>query len=72
MGELILDTADLGKNSAERWVDRLERELGATWTAIRKARTTTNQRCVNLRLAFEEKIAPDTSLVLFGSIAGKR
>jgi hypothetical protein len=59
----------LAKKDAERWVDRLERELGATWTAIRRARTTTEDKRKSLQHAFEEKIAPDTSLVVFGSIA---
>jgi predicted nucleotidyltransferase len=53
----------------ERWVDRLEHELGADWAAIRKARLTTEQKRATLFTAFEEKIAPDTSLVVFGSIA---
>jgi predicted nucleotidyltransferase len=50
-------------------VARLERELGANWTAMRKARVTTEERRASLRRAFEGKIAADTSLVLFGSIA---
>src|SRR5215475_14480587 len=54
---------------AERWVDRLERELRANWAAIRKARNTTELKRAMLRKAFEGKIAPDTSLVVFGSIA---
>ncbi|MGO4883564.1 MAG: DUF294 nucleotidyltransferase-like domain-containing protein [Bryobacteraceae bacterium] len=55
--------------SAEGWVARLERELGANWTAIRKARITTGARRAGPRSAFEGKIAADTSLVVFGSIA---
>jgi predicted nucleotidyltransferase len=52
-----------------RWVDSLEREMGATWPAIRKARTTTEEKRSILRAAFEGRIATDTSLVVFGSIA---
>jgi len=52
-----------------RWVDSLEREMGATWPAIRKARTTTEEKRSILRAAFKGKIAADTSLVVFGSIA---
>lgn len=55
--------------TSERWVDRLERELGANWTGIRKARHTTEQKRDMLRNAFQGKIAPDTSLVVFGSVA---
>lgn len=58
---------DIG--TPERWVDRLERQLGANWAAIRKARATTEQKRAILGAAFEERIAPDTSLVVFGSIA---
>jgi hypothetical protein len=55
--------------TSEPWVDRLERELRANWAAIRKARYTTEQKRAVLRNAFQGKIAPDTSLVVFGSIA---
>ena len=54
---------------SERSVDRLEGELRANWVAIRRARNTTEQKRALLRKAFEGKIAPDTSLVVFGSIA---
>jgi hypothetical protein len=53
----------------ECWVEKLERELGATWAAIRGARSTTRRTREILRAAFEGKISPDTSLVVFGSIA---
>ena len=61
--------SELPGSGAERWVDRLERKLGANWTAIRKARVTTEERRTKLWKAFEETISPDTSLVVFGSIA---
>jgi predicted nucleotidyltransferase len=47
----------------------LERQLGADWTAIRKARSETWAWRERIARAFEECVAPDTSLVLFGSIA---
>jgi predicted nucleotidyltransferase len=50
-------------------VDALERRLNAAWPAIRKAQNDTKTWLEKLRTTFEEKIAPDTSLVLFGSIA---
>jgi predicted nucleotidyltransferase len=66
---LILNTADITSGDPEGWVARLERELGANWTAMRKARTTTEEKRASLRLAFEGRIAADTSLVVFGSVA---
>ncbi len=62
---LILNPVEAPKG----WVARLERELGADWTAIRKARATTEERRATLRRAFDGKIAADTGLVMFGSIA---
>lgn len=50
-------------------VDLLEQQLGADWAAIRKARATTTGKRSELREAFEDKIPPDTTLVVFGSIA---
>jgi predicted nucleotidyltransferase len=60
---------ELGSNLSESTVQRLEKQLGADWTAIRKARATTKERRSVLRDAFEGKLSPDTSLVLFGSVA---
>ena len=51
------------------WVSRLEHQLGANWGALRKARVTTNANRDKLRDTFEGDIAPDTTLVLLGSIA---
>lgn len=51
------------------WVDRLEHDLGADWSALRRARDTTNARRNALQKEFSGDIAPDTTLVLFGSIA---
>jgi len=61
--------SESGIRTPELWVDRIERELGADWPAIRKARLLTSQKRAALRSAFQEKISPDTSLVVFGSIA---
>ena len=62
-------TQDLVLDHNENPIDLLERQLGADWPAIRKARSATRAQRELLRTAFTEKIAPDTSLVLFGSIA---
>lgn len=51
------------------WVDFLEKQLGANWAAIRKARALTFEKRSTLQKAFEEQISPDTTLVVFGSIA---
>ena len=50
-------------------VDILADKLGAEWPAIREARNTTRVWREKLEAAFDGEIAPDTSLVLFGSIA---
>ena len=50
-------------------IDILEKRLGADWSAIRKAKQDTAARLADLDATFKEKIAPDTSLILFGSIA---
>ena len=50
-------------------VEALEEKLGANWPAIREARETTRKKLLQLEAAFDGKLAPDTSLVLFGSIA---
>jgi predicted nucleotidyltransferase len=66
---LILNAVDTSNGASEGWVARIERELGANWTAMRKARITSDEKRESLRRAFEGKIAADTSLVVFGSIA---
>ena len=50
-------------------VNLLERQLSANWTAIRKARASTIEKRSVLQAAFENNIPPDTTLVVFGSIA---
>ncbi len=47
----------------------LEEQLGAEWNQIRAARETTMERRATLSKAFQGCVAPDTSVVLFGSIA---
>jgi predicted nucleotidyltransferase len=51
------------------WLDRLEKKAGAQWGAIRKAQEDTKKNRENLKAVLSQKIAPDTTLVLFGSIA---
>src|SRR6266852_4646551 len=53
----------------EAWLDRLEHDLGVSFPAIRKAQAVTKARRATLEKVFTDKVAPDTSLVLFGSIA---
>jgi predicted nucleotidyltransferase len=50
-------------------VEKLERTLGREWNGIRKARQTTAAKRTLLDGVFQGKIARDTSVVLFGSIA---
>ncbi|MDA1314982.1 MAG: nucleotidyltransferase domain-containing protein [Acidobacteria bacterium] len=50
-------------------VEILGGRLGAEWPAIRKARETTQGKRREIEAAFDAKLAPDSSLVLFGSIA---
>lgn len=51
-------------------VDALASRLGSAWPAIQKAKRTTRDRLEELEsVFFDGTIAPDTSLVLFGSIA---
>lgn len=55
--------------TAETAIEQLERRLGADWKSIRRARARTRERRQALNTAFERWIAPDTSVVLFGSVA---
>lgn len=50
-------------------LDQLEARLGANWRSIRAARTATKQRRAELKSAFAPYSSPDTSLVVFGSVA---
>jgi predicted nucleotidyltransferase len=50
-------------------IEVLERALKAEWLNIRKSREATSQNRAKLVRAFEGLVAPDTSLVLFGSVA---
>ena len=51
------------------YVEQLETKLGRNWSALRNARTATNTRREQLRVAFKDRTSPDTSLVVFGSVA---
>ena len=55
--------------STASMVERLEQKLSANWPAIRKARTDTGLKRQDLDELFRERTSPDTSLVVFGSVA---
>ena len=50
-------------------IDLLENRLGANWTAIKKARKDTADRLQELHEIFASRKSPDTSVVVFGSVA---
>ena len=50
-------------------IEQLEQRLGHSWPAIRKAKETTENRRKILEQAFKGRVASDTTVVLFGSIA---
>jgi predicted nucleotidyltransferase len=50
-------------------LDRLESSLGCDWRAIRKARSDATARQNQLDELFRGQNSPDTSLVVFGSVA---
>ncbi len=50
-------------------LDRLEQRLGSSWRSIRQARADTETRREHLRAGFAEHGSPDTTLVVFGSVA---
>lgn len=50
-------------------IDKLESRLGCTWAFIMKARERTHRRCRELDSHFLKRDSPDTSLVVFGSVA---
>jgi hypothetical protein len=50
-------------------IDDLEHRLGRSWTSIRRAQQTTVERRRSLEQLFQDRVAPDTTVVLFGSIA---
>ena len=50
-------------------LDLLEQRLGSTWASIHKARVDTSERRTKLDNLFRERSSPDTSLVVFGSVA---
>jgi predicted nucleotidyltransferase len=53
----------------QQMVQKLEASLGCDWSAIRRAQETTAQQHEVLDSALKGKVAHDTSVVLFGSIA---
>ena len=50
-------------------IELLETRLGANWSAIRKAHADTTTRRRDLDSLFIERNSPDTSVVVFGSVA---
>src|ERR1700680_934107 len=56
------------QSSVEK-VDLLENRLGANWTAIKKARKDTAAKRQELDDLFASRKSPDTSVVVFGSVA---
>jgi predicted nucleotidyltransferase len=50
-------------------LEQLEARLGSDWTSIRSAREQTRKRREELRECFARHGSPDTSLVVFGSVA---
>ena len=50
-------------------VQLLERQLGSNWPAIRKARANTAEKRRDLDELFRDRNSPDTSVVVFGSVA---
>lgn len=50
-------------------LDRLAGRLGSSWQSIRKAQSETQNRRLELTSQFAQHGSPDTSLVVFGSIA---
>ena len=52
-------------------IEELEQKLNANWPAIRKAKDTTARQRKSLEEAFKGRVASDTTVVLFGSIARK-
>lgn len=55
--------------STASMVEKLEQKLSADWSAIRKARNDTTRKRQDLNELFHERTSPDTSLVVFGSVA---
>lgn len=50
-------------------LDRLEARLGSSWQSIRQARSETQRRREKLAAELSQHGSPDTSLVVFGSVA---
>ena len=50
-------------------LDQLEARIGSSWQSIRKSRSATKKRRDELAAQFAQDGSPDTSLVMFGSVA---
>jgi predicted nucleotidyltransferase len=58
-----------GQDRAVSRVDLLEERLGSHWAAIRKARSDASLKREELEGIFQARKSPDTSIVVFGSVA---
>ena len=56
-------------SSSSPHIDALASQLGAEWAAIRQAQENTVQRRLELEELFRGRYSPDTSIVVFGSVA---
>src|SRR6266436_3485534 len=59
----------MGDHNSVSRVDLLEERLGSHWGAIRKAREDTSLQRQELEGLFQARGSPDTSIVVFGSVA---
>ena len=57
------------EHSLSSHIDLLRSRLNTDWPAIRKAQTDTAIRRTDLEALFRERSSPDTSVVVFGSVA---
>src|SRR5450631_1698916 len=63
------ETLMMSSSGTASKLDQLEARLGANWTAIRAAREATRAKRQKLAECFITHDSPDTSLVVFGSVA---
>ncbi len=52
-------------------IDLLENRMGRKWPAIRKANLDSAERRIHLEAKFKDLSSPDSSRVVFGSVARK-
>jgi predicted nucleotidyltransferase len=59
----------LGNSNTSSYIKDLERKLESSWPAIDKANRETQRMRGDLNAVFADRNSPDTSIVLFGSVA---